>query len=72
MKKTSVQPLLTMREFAQRLGISVHTARLWARRRQISTVRLGRRRGCRIQIPETEVSRLVLEGTVNALPEVTK
>lgn len=71
MSNSSVPRLLTLQQFAQRLGVSVHTARVWARRRQVSTVRLGRpRRGCRVQIPESEVARLVSEGTVPAL--VTK
>lgn len=70
MKKTSARPLLTMREFAAQLGISVHTARFWARHRKVATVRLGHRRGCRIQIPASEVNRIIAEGSIPA--EVTK
>jgi hypothetical protein len=72
MAKNSSRALLTMRQFAAQLGISVHTARFWARHRKIATVRLGHRRGCRVQIPASEVTRLVSEGTVPALPEVTQ
>jgi len=66
MSTISAPRLLTLRQFAQRLGVSVHTARLWARHRKVSTIRFGHRRGCRIQIPESEVSRLISEGTVPA------
>jgi predicted site-specific integrase-resolvase len=67
-----VRSLLTMREFAAQLGISVHTARFWAKHRKIATVRLGHRRGCRIQIPASEVKRIIAEGSVPAVSEATK
>jgi excisionase family DNA binding protein len=72
MTETSARLLLTMRQFAWQLGISVHTVRCWARNRKIATVRLGHRRGCRIQIPATEVSRLISEGSVPAVPPVPR
>jgi predicted site-specific integrase-resolvase len=70
MSNSSIPRLLTLQQFARRIGISVPTARVWVRQRQVSTVRFGRRRGCRIQIPETEVARLFSEGTVPAAPRV--
>ena len=72
MEKSSARPLLTMREFAAQLGISVHTARFWARHRKVATVRLGRGRGCRIQIPTSEVTRIIAQGMTPAAPEVPR
>ncbi len=73
MSNTSGPRLLTLQQFAQRIGISVPTARVWVRRRRVSTVRFGRpRKGCRIQIPASEVNRIIAEGSIPATPEVTK
>jgi excisionase family DNA binding protein len=50
--------LLTMTEFARRLGISVWTARSWAYKGRIASVKLG----ARLQVPAAEIERLVLKG----------
>ena len=58
---TSVNPhtecLLPIQDFADRLGISVWTARAMAYRGEISSVKLGRR----LQVPASEVQRLIKE-----------
>jgi len=50
--------LLTMAEFARRLSISVWTARSWAYRGRIASVKLG----ARLQVPASEIVRVVAEG----------
>jgi excisionase family DNA binding protein len=55
--------LLPISEFAKRLGISVWTARGWAYRGLISSVKLGKL----LQIPASEVGRLVAENFRPAL-----
>jgi excisionase family DNA binding protein len=57
--------LLPISEFAKRLGISVWTARGWAYRGLISSVKLGKL----LQIPASEVGRLVAENFRPALSD---
>jgi excisionase family DNA binding protein len=53
---------LTIRQTAEKLGLSVHTVRSWVAKRRIEYVRLGRA----IRIPRHAVTRLVQQGTVRA------
>ncbi len=55
--------LLPISEFAKRLGISVWTARSWAYRGLVASVKLGKL----LQIPASEASRLVSENFRPAL-----
>jgi len=59
------QKLLSIQQAAERLGLRPVTVRLWAARRKLAIVRLGRRR----LIPQSEVERLIAENLVPALPE---
>jgi excisionase family DNA binding protein len=54
--------LQSFAEAAVILGVKDVTLRTWARREQISSVRLGRRR----LISENEIQRLIAENTVPA------
>ena len=47
--------LITVKEFARLLSISIWAARKWAYQGKIASVKLG----SRLQIPTTEVSRVV-------------
>jgi excisionase family DNA binding protein len=51
--------LLTVKEAAEDLGLSVHTIRSWVAQRTLASVRLGRA----VRVPETEIQRLIDEGT---------
>jgi hypothetical protein len=51
--------MLKIGEFANRMRISIHTARQWSYRRRFTTVRSGKL----ILIPSTEVARLMKEAT---------
>ena len=51
--------LLTVAEFAERLRISVWTARAWAYSGRITSVKIG----ARLQVPVGEVTRVIREGT---------
>ena len=59
--------LLTVKEAATRLGLSVACIRAWIARRRIVIVRLGRA----VRVPEDEIRRLIAEGTVPAGPTRT-
>jgi predicted site-specific integrase-resolvase len=50
--------LLPIREFSRTMGISVWTARAWAYSGRIASVKLG----ARLQVPVSEVDRLIAEG----------
>jgi excisionase family DNA binding protein len=56
-------PLITVREFSERLAIKESTARAWLLARRISRVRVGRKA---VRIPASEVDRLITEGTIPA------
>jgi excisionase family DNA binding protein len=58
MSKT--EPLATIRQAAKRLNLSTHTLRHWKATGRIGYVRLGRA----IRIPESEIARVIREGTV--------
>jgi excisionase family DNA binding protein len=55
--------MLTVAQAAQRLGIKEGTLRLWLAQRRLTYCRLGRRA---IRLDESEVSRLIREGTIPA------
>ena len=50
--------LLTVKEFSRRLSISVWTARAWCYKGLVASVKLG----ARLQVPSTEVPRLIAAG----------
>jgi excisionase family DNA binding protein len=56
--ESSERELYGVEEFSRRLGISIWTARNWAYRGRVSSVKLG----SRLLIPASEVSRLIAEG----------
>ena len=56
--------LLSIREFANALNITVACARRWVLERKVTTVKLGRL----IRVPSTEVERLVNSGLRPARP----
>lgn len=58
MKSDSSPQLLTVTEFAHRMGISVWTARQWAYHGKIASVKLSKR----LQVPATECQRLIDAG----------
>jgi uncharacterized Fe-S cluster-containing radical SAM superfamily protein len=53
----SERPVIGIKEFADRLGISVHCARTWAYQRRISSTKLGKL----LCVPVGEVDRLIQE-----------
>lgn len=55
--------LITVREAARRLGLRESTIRAWLQKKRLAKVKLGRA----VRIPETEIDRLVREGTVARL-----
>jgi excisionase family DNA binding protein len=57
--------LLTLDEAAARLGMKVITLRMWASRRRIARCKIGRS----VRIPESEITRIVEESMIPALPE---
>jgi excisionase family DNA binding protein len=59
------QKMLTMKQFAERLGMSEEWARKRVQRRQISFVRIGRS----VRILESELDRLVQANLVPAQEE---
>jgi len=61
-----VPQLLRVAEFAQTLGISVWTAREWAYKGRITSVKIGQF----LYVPASEFSRLVREGTRPAVAHV--
>lgn len=56
--------LVTLKEFAHEIGVTVACARSWRLKRKIKVVKLGRL----VRVPVTEVQRLVDEGTVPIRP----
>lgn len=56
--------LMTIKEFAQTIGVTESTVRDWRLRRKINVVKVGRL----IRIPRTEVQRLIVEGTIPKRP----
>jgi excisionase family DNA binding protein len=58
--------LLTLEQAAERLGLKVVTARMWASTRKIGRVKLGRRA---VRIPESEITKIIERGLIPALPE---
>jgi len=61
MRFRSERPL-TVREAADALNLSQACIRAWLMRRELAFVRLGRA----IRIPQTEIARLLSQGTVPA------
>ena len=57
-KDRSTSELLTVKEFADAIGVTVACVRSWRLKRKISAVKLGRI----VRIPRTEVQRLIEEG----------
>ena len=55
--------LLTIDEAAERLSLKPKTLRAWIGQKRLSVVRPG---GWTVRIPETEVDRIIAEGTVDA------
>ena len=51
------EKLLTLRQAAERLGLTVSCLRAWKERRKIGFVRIGRT----IRVPESELRRLISE-----------
>jgi excisionase family DNA binding protein len=56
--------LIGVAEFSRQLGISIWTARLWAYERKIASVKMG----SRLQIPYTELDRIIEENLRPANP----
>lgn len=52
-------PLLSLRDAAKRLGLSIWTLRAWAERGRIATVKLG----SRVLVRDAEIQRVIAEGT---------
>ena len=60
--------LLSIEESADRLGLRPVTVRMWASRRKIARVKLGRR----VLIPESEIERVIAAALIPAAPEKTR
>ena len=58
--------LLTIAEAAERLNLKPKTLRAWIGQRRITVVRPG---GWTVRIPESDVERIIAEGTVNAVED---
>jgi excisionase family DNA binding protein len=61
--------LLTVAEAAEKLSLKPKTLRAWIGQKRITVVRPG---GWTVRIPETEVDRIIEEGSVNAIELGTK
>lgn len=59
MKPHAEQEVIRVQEFAERLRISVWTARQWAYRGKVASCKAGRH----LLIPSSEVTRLIAENT---------
>lgn len=59
------EPLKTVVQVARELGLAAVTVRSWLAQRRISYVKLGRS----VRIPDSEVQRLIEEGTVPERPK---
>jgi excisionase family DNA binding protein len=57
--------LLTLDEAARRLGMKAVTLRMWASRRKIARCKIGRS----VRIPEKEITRIIEDCMIPALPE---
>ncbi|HKV77396.1 MAG TPA: helix-turn-helix domain-containing protein [Candidatus Sulfotelmatobacter sp.] len=66
--RLAAMQLLTVADFAARLGISVWTARAWAYSGRITSVKVG----ARLQIPESEIERVIAAGTRPRITESTQ
>jgi excisionase family DNA binding protein len=62
-RTTNAQQLLTAAQVAERLAIKESTIRAWLLARRLARVRVGRRA---VRIPESEVERIIAEGTIHA------
>ena len=62
-RATEQKQLLTTAQVAERLAIKESTIRAWLLARRLARVRIGRRA---VRIPESEVERIIAEGTVSA------
>jgi excisionase family DNA binding protein len=56
--------LISIEQAAEQLGLKVPTLRLWAARRKISSVKLGRRRLLKMD----EIEKLIERNLIPALP----
>lgn len=59
------EPLKSVVQVARELGLATVTVRSWLAQRRISYVKLGRS----VRIPDSEVERLIEEGTVPERPK---
>ena len=59
------QKLKTIAAAASELGLAPITLRTWISKRKISCVRLGRS----LRIQQSEIEKLIAQGTIPALPE---
>jgi hypothetical protein len=67
MKTESLPPrLLTIQMFAMQMGCSIWTARAWAYRGRISSVKIG----ARLMVPPSEIDRLISENLKPALKSI--
>jgi excisionase family DNA binding protein len=58
--------LLTIAEAAEELSLKPKTLRAWIAQKRVTVVRPG---GWTVRIPETEVDRIIAEGTVKAIKD---
>lgn len=61
-RSVAKERLKTIREVAEELGLAMVTVRTWLAQRRLEYVKLGR---C-VRIPQSEVERIVAQGTVPA------
>lgn len=59
----NMRGMMTVRQAAEGLGLSIHTLRAWIYQRRIGVVRLGRS----VRIPTDEIERLLERGFVPAV-----
>jgi excisionase family DNA binding protein len=64
------QKLFTPQQAADALNLSLSTIRRWVSKRRINIVKLGRGRGGRNMIPETEVDRIIDAHRIEAREDV--
>jgi excisionase family DNA binding protein len=62
MEMTSQKRMVSVRQAAEELGLSVACVRKWIAERRMEYVRLGRA----IRVPGSEIDRLIAEGTIPA------
>ena len=68
MPKAKAAKMLSVREFAEMLGIREATVRAWLLMRRISYHKVGRK----VVISESEVERILAAGSVPAAPQRPK